>query len=75
MKELDMVVLKDNLPEHSLKAGDVGTVVHVYENSDAVEVEFATGDGQTIGVVTLLMRQIRIMQNKEILHARAMEAV
>lgn len=70
MKELDIVVLLEDLPEQSLEAGDVGTVVHVYKNSAAVEVEFATGTGDTVGVVTLATRKIRLMQEEEILHAR-----
>jgi hypothetical protein len=34
------VVLKQNIPGQGLKAGDTGTVVHVYKEDEAFEVEF-----------------------------------
>jgi hypothetical protein len=43
MSEHDVVVLTRDLPEHGLRAGDVGAVVHVYSNGKAYEVEFVTG--------------------------------
>lgn len=42
LKELDRVVLKSALPNERLVPGDVGTVVHVYPDSLAYEVEFTT---------------------------------
>jgi hypothetical protein len=36
---LDTVVLNHDLPEHGLRAGDVGTVVEIYR-AGALEVEF-----------------------------------
>ena len=69
-KELDLVVLKKDLHEHSLKKGDMGTVVHVYADAAAAEVEFMTADGQTVAVVTLEIDDIRPQDDREILHAR-----
>jgi hypothetical protein len=40
MKEHDRLVLTGDLPEEGLKAGDVGTVVHVHRGGEAFEVEF-----------------------------------
>ena len=68
--EHSLVVLKRNIPERSLLAGDVGTVVHVYPGDAAYEVEFATGLGSTIGVLTLRPQDIRLIA-AEILHVRS----
>lgn len=69
--ELDTVVLSHDLSEHGLAYGDVGTVVHVYEKNKACEVEFVTGEGKTIAVVTLTSADIRPMERQEILHVRS----
>jgi hypothetical protein len=42
MQELDSVVLAVDRPEWGLVAGDVGTIVHVYGEGEAYEVEFTT---------------------------------
>lgn len=68
--ELDIVVLAHDLKEQKLARGDVGTVVHCYANGKAYEVEFVTGEGKTIAVVTLEQADIRPMQRQEILHVR-----
>ena len=44
IKEHDRVVLKKSVPDEGLKAGDVGTVVHVHDKGRAFEVEFLTLD-------------------------------
>ena len=46
IKEHDCVVLTADLPKEGLKAGDVGTVVHVHGNGVAYEVEFMTFAGK-----------------------------
>lgn len=51
-KLLDCVVLKRDLPEHGLRAGDLGTVVEVYE-PDGIEMEFVVASGEPRAVVTL----------------------
>ena len=43
-KLLDTVVLNRDLPQHGLRAGDLGAVVEVYE-PDGLEVEFVTASG------------------------------
>ena len=74
IKEMDTVVLSRDIPEHGLKQGDIGAVVHVYRESEAFEVEFITGQGDTVAVVTLETRDIRLMQDREILHVRKLQA-
>jgi hypothetical protein len=74
LKELDTIVLTHDVPEHALEAGDIGAVVHHYKNGEALEVEFVTGEGGTIAVVTLSLNDVRIMGGKEILHVRELRA-
>lgn len=68
--ELDTVVLTKDVAEAGLKRGDIGAVVYCYEGAGAFEVEFVTGGGTTIGVLTLQEGDIRPMGGKEVLHAR-----
>lgn len=75
IRELDTVVLTQDIPEFGLRQGDVGAVVHEYQKGVAFEVEFVTGDGQTMGVLTLTSDQIRPMNGKEILHVREVAIV
>jgi len=69
LKALETVVLERDVPEHSLKCGDVGVVVELYE-PDGVEVEFVTGSGHTQAVVTLRRGDIRTVRRSEILAVR-----
>jgi hypothetical protein len=70
MKELDIVILAEDLPEKGLREGDVGTVVFVHEGAAAYEVEFVTLDGETVGVATLQASQVRTVGRRQIAHAR-----
>jgi hypothetical protein len=72
--EHDVVVLTRDLPEHGLRSGDVGTVVHVYREGKAYEVEFVTGSGQTLAVETLEPKDLRPLGAGEILHSREVSA-
>ncbi|ODS32374.1 MAG: hypothetical protein SCARUB_02485 [Candidatus Scalindua rubra] len=53
IKEHDRIVLSKDLQAEGLLAGDVGTVVHIYNKGEAYEVEFMTLEGETVTVVTL----------------------
>jgi len=70
IKELETIVLSRDLPEHGLSRGDIGAVVHSYKSGDSYEVEFVTGKGRTIALVTLDAKDIRVMNHNEILHVR-----
>jgi hypothetical protein len=72
LKELDTIVLTEDLPDHGLKVGDVGTVVLVH-GSRGYEVEFMTLDGETLAVVSVLPHQVRPVGRREIAQARAVE--
>lgn len=75
IKELDTVVLKKDLSDHGLERGDVGAVVHRYSTGEALEVEFVTGEGETVAVLTLNATEVRQMRSMEVLHARNLGSV
>lgn len=70
IKELDDVVLRIDLPQAGLAAGDVGTVVLVHRGGDGFEVEFTTLNGETVAVVTLRADEVRPVGRREISHVR-----
>jgi hypothetical protein len=72
IKEHERVVLRNALPAEGLEAGDVGTVVHLYRDGLAYEVEFTTLAGSTAAVVTVEAAQVRPVGKREITHAREM---
>lgn len=74
-KEHDRMVLTTPASTEGLEAGDVGTVVHVYRDGLAFEVEFTTLAGKTAAVVTLEAAQVRPVGSREITHARELAAV
>ncbi len=74
INELDTIVLSHDVEEYGLKQGDIGTVVHIYKNDAAYEVEFVTGEGETVAVITLTPKDIRLMREREILHVRELIA-
>lgn len=73
IKVLDTVVLKKELPSHRLKKGDIGAVVELYA-PDGIEVEFVTGSGKTQALITLKLRDVRLIRDSEILAVRALDA-
>ena len=54
LKEHSLAALKCDFPEHDLRAGDIGTVVHIHNGGEAYEIEFLTADWKFKGVVTVL---------------------
>ena len=72
INELDRIVLTTDIPKEGLESGDVGTVVHAYEDGQAFEVEFTTLDGTTAAVITVEASQVRPVGRHEITHARDM---
>ena len=70
MNELDLVVLRKDLPSKRLKAGDVGTIVLKHAEGAGFEVEFTTFSGETIAVLTMRADDLRPVGADEIAHAR-----
>jgi hypothetical protein len=74
IREHDRVVLKTPIPSERLEAGDVGTVVHVYDDGKAFEIEFVGLDGHTAAVATVDASEVRPVMPNEIAHARELVA-
>lgn len=72
IEELDRVILTRDLAAASLRAGDIGTVVHLYNDGEAVEVEFMAADGSTIAIETLEIADVRLPNRREIPNVRAL---
>jgi hypothetical protein len=72
IKEHERAILTVDFPDIKLKAGDVGTVVHIYDDGAAYEIEFFALDGRTLDVVTVEASQVRAVHHRDVLHVRAM---
>ena len=75
IREHECVVLTEDLPDTGLKAGDVGTVVHIHAGGAGYEVEFMTLAGETVAVTIVSPAQIRTIARRDIAHVREMQAV
>ena len=73
VRELDRVILTQDLTDHGLKAGDIGTVVLVHGAGAGYEVEFTTLDGETLAVTTVRANQVRLARRREMPHARLLD--
>lgn len=58
---LDVVALTEDLPEHNLWHGQVGTVVEILADGEAFEVEFCDRDGRTYDSLGLRPDQIMVL--------------
>ena len=74
IQEHDCVVLTQDLADEGLRAGDVGTVVHIHSHEAAYEVEFMTLTGQTVAVATVLPSQLRPVSSRDLTHVRELAA-
>ena len=68
--QLDTVVLRRDMPEHGLRAGDLGAVVEVY-GQDGLEDEFVQASGRTKALVTLRSRDLRSVTQRDIIAVRS----
>ena len=73
IKEHDIVVITEDVPEEGLTAGYVGTVVHIHNNGEGYEVEFMTLTSQTIAVATLLAKQVGPVSKQDVSHVRELQ--
>ena len=62
---LDVVALIQDLPEHGLQRGQVGTVVELLA-PDAFEVEFSNNDGQTYALLALHANQLMVLHHEPV---------
>ena len=57
---LDIVTIKEDLPDHNLLAGQVGTIVEILA-PEVYEVEFSDDDGQTYAMLPLHSSQLLVV--------------
>jgi Domain of unknown function (DUF4926) len=69
---LDTVVLTRDVPDASLRRGDLGAIVEVY-GPNAFEVEFVVASGRTQALVTLTADDIRHVGDQDLVSVRPLE--
>ena len=74
IKLYDRIVLTHDLHDSNLKKGDVGTVVEIYNDGEAYEVEFFALDGSTLDVRTIDARYLKAVSGNMMLHTRELAA-
>jgi hypothetical protein len=70
IKLLDVVALTIDVPQHNLSRGQVGTVVEVFQNGVAFEVEFSDRNGRTYQSVGLRPDQLMVLHYEPDSHLR-----
>ena len=75
LNEHERIVLLQAIPKEGLEGGDVGTIVHIYKDGQAYEVEFIALDGHTRAVVTVEAEGIRPVSRHDMTHARILTKV
>jgi Domain of unknown function (DUF4926) len=73
LEPYDIVELVEDLPVEGLRAGEVGTIVDVYTEPPAFEVEFTDGEGVTVALLALRPEQLRPTAHDD--YRRAGEAI
>jgi hypothetical protein len=71
---LDTVVLKRDVSEAGLRAGDLGAIVEILD-SDHFEVEFVAASGRTQALVTLSSGDIRHVNDSDLIAVRSLQPV
>lgn len=66
IKLLDVVALTQDVPEHNLKRGEVGTVVEILSSGEAYEVEFSDDNGQMYKCLSFLASQLKVLHHEPI---------
>ncbi len=68
------VILKQDIPNENLVAGDMGTIVEHHpatrEYPEGYEVEFFAGNGKTIAVVSVAATALRRATRRDVMHVR-----
>ena len=71
-KLFDTVVLKRDLPEAGLRAGDLGAIVEVHD-ADHFEVEFIAASGRTQALITLRSDDMRHVNDRDLIAVRSLQ--
>ncbi len=73
LKEHGQIVLTADVfgdEGEELKSGDVGTIIHIHPDEEALVVEFMSLGGDTVAITTVLPSQARPLTNSDLTHAR-----
>ena len=76
-KEHEQIVLTTDVvgdEGEELKSGNVGTIIHIHPNEEALVVEFMSLNGDTVVIATVLPSQARPVTNADLTHARTVPA-
>jgi hypothetical protein len=65
LRLLDVVALTDDLPEHGLVRGQVGTLVESLA-PDAFEVEFCDNQGRTYAMLALRTSRLMLLHHEPV---------
>ncbi len=74
IKILDVVAVVEEIPEHGLKRGEVGTVVDRWKDG-TFEVEFSDDTGEAYAFVALHPKQIMPLYYRKTQNAQLKDAV
>jgi uncharacterized protein DUF4926 len=70
---LETVVLNRDVPEQGLRRGDLGAIVEIYA-PNGLDVEFVTASGRTQALVTLTAKDVRPVEDHDLIAVRSIEA-
>lgn len=70
IERFSTVVLTEDLPEEDLVAGDSGTVIDIYDEGTAYEIEFFALSGDTVAVATVELQKLRSATKEDVTHSR-----
>lgn len=70
INEHELAVLLNDLSEHGLEAGDVGTVVSVHRGGEGYTLVFVNLAGDTVALATVRATQVRAVSRRDITHVR-----
>ncbi len=61
-KLFDVIALIEDIPEHHLRRGQVGTIVEIFEGGKAFEVEFSDQTGRTYESIGIEPSKMMVLQ-------------
>jgi hypothetical protein len=65
MRLLDVVALTEDIPDHGLRRGQVGTIVEIL-GPDVFEVEFADNEGRAYATLALNTKQLLVLHYQSV---------
>ena len=57
-----VILLTDRFKEEGVKTGDIGTIIEVYNNGEAYEVDFSNEKGITIAQIVVLENELKLQE-------------